>query len=253
MVNAHERLGWLEFTRVLKDTTVRVRLRLDRMVAEVKQNGCEGQFHLLSVIGGDSDVGAVWAAVQQNQVFKVTGPDLDGSLEFSLGEKAECFRGRLGVSGVKHPVRHLVAVSAELAGTRLGAATVSNRTILCDDAAVFVLYRLSERFGLPVVPEWADWFATELRKRKAITSLAGISCSPILISGTKGKFLTWISRGLRCRAIKFPESNGPIRWPPMGDFLTRGGVPPSDQRLPRGGPGCNTPGAPPLSGSARRQ
>jgi hypothetical protein len=68
--NAHERFGWLAFTRALKDTTVRVRLRLDRMVAEVTRNGREGQFHLLSVIGGDSDVGAVWAAVQQNQVFR---------------------------------------------------------------------------------------------------------------------------------------------------------------------------------------
>lgn len=70
MENAHERFGWLEFTRTLKDTTVRIRLRLDRMVAEVTSNGREGKFHLLSVIGGDSDVGAVWAAVQQNRCSK---------------------------------------------------------------------------------------------------------------------------------------------------------------------------------------
>jgi hypothetical protein len=222
MDNAHERFGWLEFTRVLKDTTVRVRLRLDRTVAEVKRNGREGQFHLLSVVGGDSDVGAVWAAVQQNHVFKVAGPDLAGDLEFSLGEKAECFRGSISVPGLKRPVRHLVAVSAELAGTRLGTGTVSNRTILCDADPIFVLYRLSERFGLPVVPEWADWFAAELRRRKAITPLAGIGCSPVLITGTKDKFLSWISRGLRRKAIKFPERNGPIQWPPIASFIESG-------------------------------
>jgi len=217
--NAHERFGWLEFTRVLKDTTARVRLRLDRMIAEVADDGHAGQFHLLSVLGGDSDVGAVWAALQQNQPFKVTDPGFTRTLDFSLGEKAECFRGSLSVPGLKRPVRHMVAVSAELAGTRLGAATESNRTILCDDDPVFVLYRLSERFGLPVVPDWAEWFMSELRRRRAITSLTGIGCSPVLITGTKGKFLSWISRGLRRGIIRFPETNGTILWPSMASFL----------------------------------
>ena len=39
MKNAHERFGWLEFTRALKDTTVRVRLRVDGCIAEVAENG----------------------------------------------------------------------------------------------------------------------------------------------------------------------------------------------------------------------
>ncbi len=220
MENAHERFGWLEFTRVLKDTTARVRLRLDRMVAEVGNDSHDGRFHLLSVIGGDSDVGAAWAAVQQNQVFNVNGPGLESSVELSLGEKAPCFRGSISVPGLKRPVRHLVAVSAELAGTRLGAATMSKRTILCDDDPVFVLYRVSERFGLPVVPEWAGWFTAELQKRRAITRLVGIGCAPVLITGSKSKFLSWISRSLRRGAIKFPAMNGPLSWPQMEGFLT---------------------------------
>ena len=92
MKNAHERFGWLEFTRAMQDTTVRVRLRLDRCIAEVAENGRDGKFHLLSVVGGESDVSAAWAAVHQNQVFKVEGPDF-APLDLSLGEKAECFRG----------------------------------------------------------------------------------------------------------------------------------------------------------------
>ena len=90
---------------------------------------------------------------------------------------------------------------------------------------MFVLYRLSERFGLPVVPEWADWFTRELKRRKAMTPLAGIGCSPVLVSGTKAKFMNWISRGLRRGLIEFPESNGPIRWPAMAGFLGGGAVP----------------------------
>jgi hypothetical protein len=223
MRNAHERFGWLEFTRATKDTTVRVRLRLDRCIAEVSDNGSDGKFHLLSVIGGDSDIGAAWVAVQQNQVFKVEGAGF-AELESSLGEKADCYRGSLSLPGRRRPVRHLVAISAAMAQTRLGAAVQSNRTILSDDDPVFILYRLSERFGLPVVPEWADWFTRELKRRRAMSALAGIGCSPVVVSGTKAKFLSWISRGLRRGLIEFPESNGPIRWPAMTGFLGCGAV-----------------------------
>ncbi len=218
MKNAHERFGWLEFTRAMKDTTVRVRLRLDRCIAEVAENGRDGKFHLLSVVGGESDVSAAWAAVHQNQVLKVEGPDF-AAVELSLGEKAECFRGSLSLPGRRRPARHLVAVSAELAATRLGAAIENNRTILSDNDPVFVLYRMSERFGLPVVPEWAGWFMTELRRRRAIRSLVGVGCLPVLITGTKARFLGWISRGLRRGAISFPVQNGPVCWPQMASIL----------------------------------
>ena len=226
MKNAHERFGWLEFTRALKDTTVRVRLRVDRCIAEIADNGRDGKFHLLSVVGGDSDIGAVWAAVQQNQVFKVEGADFAAAdfaaADLSLGEKAECYRGSLNLAGRRRPVRHLVAISAEMMQTRLGGPVESNRTILSDDDPMFVLYRLSERFGLPVVPEWADWFTRELKRHRAITPLAGLGCSPVLVSGTKAKFMSWISRGLRRGLIQFPKSNGPIRWPAMAGFLKPG-------------------------------
>jgi len=223
--NAHERLGWLEFTRALKDTTARVRVRLDRCIAESRENGHDGKFHLLSVVGGESDVSAVWAAVHQNQVFKVEGADF-GPLELNLGENAECYRGNFSLPGRRRPVRHLVAVSAELAATRLGAAIETNRTIISDNGPVFVLYRLSERFGLPVVPEWADWFINEMKRRRAIRPLAGLGCTPVLITGTKARFLNWISRGLRRGQIYFPAANGPIRWPSMPGFLDPQRTPP---------------------------
>ena len=36
MKNAHERFGALEYTKRMKDTTTRVRVRLDRFIGEVK-------------------------------------------------------------------------------------------------------------------------------------------------------------------------------------------------------------------------
>jgi hypothetical protein len=86
------------------------------------------------------------------------------------------------------------------------------RTILCDNDPTFVLYRISQRFGLPVVPDWAEWFGEELRRRGAIKPLLGLGCSPVLVSGTKKLFLKWIGRALRQKRIQFPEGNGPVRW-----------------------------------------
>ncbi|MGH7079115.1 MAG: hypothetical protein ACREFU_13590 [Acetobacteraceae bacterium] len=228
MKNAHERFGWLEFSRELKDSAVRVRLRLDRLIAEIGENS--GTLHLLSVVGGECDVGAVWAAALSNHVFTIEGPAL-GPVALSLGEKAECFRGSLNVPG-RRAVRHLVAVSAEMAATRLGGGIESNRTILSDNDPVFVLYRLSERFGLPVVPQWAEWFTRELRRRRAITPLAGIGCNPVLIVGTKDRFLAWISQGIKRGMIEFPERNGPVSWPAMPGFLDRPPAPPTNLDAP---------------------
>ena len=70
MKNAHERFGVLEYTKRMKDTTTRIQLRLDRFIGEVESEGtCKA--HLISVLGGDSDVGAIWAAVIEQNSFTV--------------------------------------------------------------------------------------------------------------------------------------------------------------------------------------
>ena len=216
MKNAHERFGVLEYTKRMKDTTTRIRLRLDRFIGEVESNGnCKA--HLISVIGGDSDVGAIWAAVVEQNLFTVEAPGID-PLTASLGEDAQCFRGTITIAGRK-PIRHLVAVSAELAKTRPGMDTEGRRTILCDNDPTFVLYRIAQRYGLPVMPEWATWFKEELSRRGMIQPIAGMGCSPVLVRGSKKVFLKWIGRALRQKRIAFPESNGPVCWSLASSFF----------------------------------
>src|ERR1700676_5074804 len=104
MQNAHERFGTLEFTKCMKDTTTRVRVYVDRVVLEPAQNE-QGQagVHLISMIGGDSEIGAMWAAVTEATLFRI---DLQGrrGLACSLGPEAQCFRGSLaGRSGPEAP------------------------------------------------------------------------------------------------------------------------------------------------------
>jgi hypothetical protein len=209
MKNAHERFGVLEYTKRMKDTTTRIRVRLDRFIGEVDDVG-NGKAHLISVLGGDSDVGAIWAAVIEQNCFTIEAPGIN-PLTASLGEDAQSFRGTINIVGRK-PIRHLVAVSAELAKTRPGMDPEGKRTILCDNDPTFMLYRIAQRYGLPVVPEWAMWFKEELSRRGMIQPIIGLGCSPVLVRGSKKVFLKWIGRALRQKRIGFPESNGPVCW-----------------------------------------
>jgi hypothetical protein len=81
MQNAHERFGTLEFTRRMKDTTTRVRVYIDRIVLEPTQNK-QGQAsaHLISMIGGDSEIGALRAAVTEAELFKIHLPGQQAGL-----------------------------------------------------------------------------------------------------------------------------------------------------------------------------
>ena len=216
MKNAHERFGILEYTKRMKDTTTQVRLRLDRFIGENDKEGT-AKAHLISVLGGDSDVGAIWAAINEQSSLVVQGPAIS-SLTATLGEAAQCFRGSISIAGRKS-VRHLVAISGELAKTRPGSDTRGKRSVLCDDDPVFLLYRVAQRFGLPAVPEWAGWFTEELTRHNALEPLLGLGCSPVLVRGTKKMFLKWIGKALREGRIGFPERNGPVGWNLPNNFF----------------------------------
>jgi hypothetical protein len=61
------------------------------------------------------------------------------------------------------------------------------------------------RFGLPVLPEWAEWFSVELRRRGMVEELVGLNCDPIAVKGTKLRLLRILSQGLRRKAIAIPS------------------------------------------------
>ena len=90
MKNAHERFGILEYTKRMKDTTTQVRLRLDRFIGEINKEGTT-KAHLLSVLGGDSDVGAIWAAINEQSSFVVQGQTISPLTSTSLTRATQKF------------------------------------------------------------------------------------------------------------------------------------------------------------------
>ncbi|MGH9570867.1 MAG: hypothetical protein ACRD4F_14575, partial [Candidatus Angelobacter sp.] len=165
--------------------------------------------HLISAIGGDTQVAALSAAVANRDWFTVEAPD-QTSFRVSLGAKAECYRGSLQPEGQTRPLRHLVAVSEELAQIASGKST--ERAIVFDDSAQFIWASLAHIHGVPGTEEWADWVVSDLERQNAIQPLAGIGCSPVLVKGAKSLFMNCISRGLREGKLRLPANNGPVQW-----------------------------------------
>ena len=82
--------------------------------------------------------------------------------------------------------------------------------MLFDNTADFILHRLAVRFGLPVLPEWAEWFRSELERRRLIEGLLGLNCNPIAVKATKLRLLRILGQGVRRKAIQIPPADLPI-------------------------------------------
>ena len=211
MKNAHLRMGSLQFTKMLRDTTIDITLRMDRMIAEHDADNRSARCHLLSVIGNDQEVAAIAAAIADEARFYASGPDVK-RLMITLGKDAEVFRSSMSIPGRRRPLRHLVAISEELSKTRAGGNPTARRTILCDDDRAFLLYRIGVRFGLPVLPEWSEWFGQMLEHKNTIEPLIGIGCTPVVVKGTKKRFLGWIGHALKRGAVWIPEQSQSALW-----------------------------------------
>ncbi len=75
MKNAHLRFGWLTYVKSTEKTTTSIKLRLDRFIGEVLPDPPrQAKAHLISVIGGDTQVAAVSAAISLGDRFMVEGP-----------------------------------------------------------------------------------------------------------------------------------------------------------------------------------
>src|SRR6202047_2853231 len=205
MKNAHERFGWLEFEKQLKDTRTRLRVALDRFISEPAENKeASGTCHLVSVFGNDVDIGAIWAGLAGQEWVTVSGPDL-AQRRVTLGKDPRVFRGDIAVAGRSRSVRHLVALSAQVADE--GDV---GRVILSDDDPDFVLYRISQRLRRLGAPSCASWFWSKLQQKQRIQPLDGIGYRPIAVVGSKDEFLEWIGEAVKDKTIEIPDYCGAI-------------------------------------------
>ena len=208
MKNAHLRFGWLTYFKRTEKTTTNFRVRLDRFIGEVEPDPPrQARAHFISILGGDTQIAAVNAAISLGERFEIEGPGVE-RISVCLGRNAQTSKGALQLGDRKKPLRHLVAISEEFSTP--SAAT--GRTLLADLRPGFVWSSLAHIHGLPGVPEWAEWFYRQLESHKALMPLLGIGCQPVLVKGNKQLFLSWLGRGVRSGELRFPSAKGPIQW-----------------------------------------
>jgi hypothetical protein len=85
MKNAHERFGKLAYVRHTERTATNIRVLLDAFVGEER-----GKAHLISVVGGDTEIGALAAAFANGDPFTVIDPGGKETI-VSLGDHPLCF------------------------------------------------------------------------------------------------------------------------------------------------------------------
>jgi hypothetical protein len=213
MRNAHLRFGWLTYVKSTEKTTTSIKLRLDRFIGEVLPDPPrQAKAHLISVIGGDTQVAAVGAGITLGDRFMVEGPDVQ-PIRVCLERNPQCFKGSVQLAGRKKPLRHLIALSEEFASSNVSAS--SGRTLLAGSENEFIWATLAHIHGIPGMPDWADWFAGELQTHRAIIPALGIGCSPVLVKGEKDQFLSWLSWGVESGAVCIPSATGSIHWPSL--------------------------------------
>ncbi len=202
MKNAHQRFGKLAYVRRTDKTATNIRVHLDAFVGEE-----HGKAHLVSVIGGDVELGALNAAFANGDPFTAIDPSGFERI-VSLGEKPLCFRGSIAIDGRKRPLRHLVACSREIADT-----TSNGKVILIGDDPAFIWSSLVRHYGLPATPEWGPWMIAQLRQQKRIQELPSFGYFGVAVKATRKELLALLRRGLRTKNLSFPESNGAVEWP----------------------------------------
>jgi hypothetical protein len=202
MKNAHERFGKLVYRRRTEKTATNLRVFLDAFVGEDR-----GKAHLVSVIGGDVEIGALAAAFANGDLFTVVDPYGEESI-VSLGEKPLCFRGSIVVPGRKRPLRHLVSCSQELADTTSDGKLL----LICDDQS-FIWSSLVRHYGLPATPEWGSWMISQLQQQKRIQPLPCFGYAGVIVKAKRKELLALLRRGLRSDKLAFPAQNGAVEWP----------------------------------------
>src|SRR5271157_4011348 len=202
MKNAHERFGRLVYRRRTEKTATNLRVFLDAFVGEDR-----GKAHLVSVVGGDVEIGALAAAFSNGDSFTVEDPCGEESI-VSLGEKPLCFRGSIVVPGRKRPLRHLVSCSQELADT-----TSDGKLLLISDDHLFVWSSLVRHYGLPATPEWGAWMIAQLQQQKRIQPLLGFGYSGVAVKAKRKELLALLRRGLRSDKRALPAQKGAVEWP----------------------------------------
>lgn len=117
---------------------------MDRFIGEVDPDPPRlAKAHFISVLGGDTQVAAVNAAVSLGERFEIGGPGCRTDIR-CLGRNAQTNKGALQLADRKKPLRHLVGISEESSTP----SAAPGRTLLANSDPLFVWSSSAHIHGL---------------------------------------------------------------------------------------------------------
>jgi hypothetical protein len=89
------------YVKSTEKTTTSIKLRLDRFIGEMLPDPPhQAKAHLLSVIGGDTQIAAISAAISLGDRFMIEGPEIS-PIRVCLERNAQCFKRIYSDSGAE--------------------------------------------------------------------------------------------------------------------------------------------------------
>ncbi len=202
MKNAHLRLGSIVFKRYSEklNASTNVTTWCDRYVCD------DNQLHLLSFFGGDTEMAAFSAAIQDGRQL---GVEFAGHSAFyrSLGANAKCYKSQIHVPGRKRKLVHIVAISETLLlnGTQECVYCLKDTPQAIWDTLVYI-------FGLPAAPDWAEWIYDRLDDSGNIEPLQSAGMKAMRVNATRLDLMKMVRKGLRKKKLVFPPTNGSLHF-----------------------------------------
>ena len=173
----------------------------------------QAKAHLISVIGGDTQISAISAAISLGTGSWWKGQVYSRFESVSL-RNAQCFKGSVQLAGRKKPLRHLIASrkSSLPATCRRGQEEpcwLARKTDSSGPLSPIFTGSPECRTGLTGL--LANWTRTRPLSERSGSD----ACNPVLVKGEKEQFLDWLSWGVESGAVHFPLETGSIRWPSL--------------------------------------
>ena len=214
MKNAHLRFGWLTYVKSTEKTTTSIKLRLDRFIGEVLPDPPrQAKAHLISVIGGDTHIAAVSAAISLGDRFMVEGPGVQ-PIRVCLERNPQCFKGSVQLAGRKKPtappyrVVGRVRFQQRIGGLRTNPAGKLGKPIHLGRSRPYS--RDPRNTGMGGLVCRLNW--KRIRRSYVLSASDVLQCWS---KGEKEQFLSWLSWGVESGAVSLPAETGSIRWPSL--------------------------------------
>lgn len=226
MLNAHLQIGKLEFLRTSQYGTFTEKAFCDRWVLDFDSQGYHRDKDILDAImlsacGPDEVIAALKKAIVKENYIESTQLGSRRRIKLRF-EEPHFYRGAIETPGHTRPLRHLLVISEKFHRMQQTMPEEGSGYVVMNSDPVYALYKLSCAYGLPVVPEWADYIMQEIQEiAGGVVRLKAFNIEALKFTLNKDRYMEIIRTGLKKKRLKIPGYSR-IRWdiPSRFDAIT---------------------------------